>query len=112
MAICAKHDGRFVGRCGFRREDDRVELEIFLLPEAHGQGLGSELFDAMISHSATAFPASKVSASVAPENARAMSLLLRRGFKDTGDTVIMKSGLEQLGVHEIQLTPFWIKPSA
>lgn len=93
-AICAKDDGRFIGRCGFRVTDDRVELEIFLLPEAQGRGLGSELFDAMISHCATAFPTSKVSASVAPENSRAVDLLVSRGFKNTGDTVVMKSGFQ------------------
>ena len=49
LAVCAGDEERFIGTCGFRDVDDRKELEIFLLPEVHGQGLGGELFDAMIS---------------------------------------------------------------
>jgi RimJ/RimL family protein N-acetyltransferase len=94
MAVCAKHDGRFVGTCGFRDVDGRIELEIFLLPEVQGQGLGSELFDAMISHCATAFSNAKVGASVSPLNPRAIKLLETRHFQDTGETTMLKSGLK------------------
>ena len=94
MAVCAKDDGSFIGRCGFREVDDRIEVEIFLLPEVQGQGLGAELFDAMISHCATAFPTAKVGASVSPANSRAIKLLVSRGFQDTGETIMMKSGLD------------------
>ena len=66
MAICMKEDGRFIGTCGFRDVDGRIEPEIFLSPEAQGQGLGGELFDAMISHCAKIFPKEKVGASVSP----------------------------------------------
>ncbi len=94
MAVCLKHDGRFIGRCGFRQIEDRIELEIFLLQEAQGDGLGGELFDAMISHCASAFPNLKVAASVSPANSRAVKLLARRGFAATGETVTLKSGLQ------------------
>jgi RimJ/RimL family protein N-acetyltransferase len=94
MAICTKNDGRFIGRCGFRQAEGHVELEIFLLPEMQGHGLGAELLDAMISHCAIAFPTSKIGASVSQANSRAVKLLVSRAFRDTGDTVIMKSGLE------------------
>src|SRR5260370_42667611 len=60
MAVCTKHDGRFIGTCGLRDVDGRIELEIFLLPEVQGQGLGGELFDAMISYCATTFPKAKI----------------------------------------------------
>ena len=60
MAVCTKEDGRFIGTCGFRYADGRMELEIFLLPEMHGQGLGGELFDAMISYCAKTFPKEKI----------------------------------------------------
>jgi len=36
MAVCTKDDGRFVGTCGFRDVDGRIELEIFLLPTMQG----------------------------------------------------------------------------
>ena len=72
----------------------RIELEIFLLPEAQGDGLGPELFDAMISHCATTFPNLKVAGSVSPANSRAVKLLVNRGFTATGETVMMKSGFE------------------
>jgi RimJ/RimL family protein N-acetyltransferase len=94
MAVCTKEDGRFIGTCGFRDVDGRIELEIFLLPELHGQGLGGELFDAMISYCATTFPKKKVGASVSPLNSRAVKLLESRGFQDTGETVTLKSGLK------------------
>ena len=94
MAVCAKAGGHFIGRCGFREVNDRIELEIFLLPEAQGDGLGGELFDAMVSHCATAFPSSKVAGSVSPANSRAVELLVSRGFTATGETVMMKSGYE------------------
>lgn len=94
MAVCAKEDGRFIGRCGFREVDDRIELEIFLLPEEQGDGIGGELFDAMISHSASAFPRLRIAGSVSPANSRAVKLLISRGFADTGETVTLKSGLQ------------------
>ena len=95
MAVCVKEDNHFIGRCGFREVDDRVELEIFLLPEEQGHGFGPELFDAMISHCSTAFPTSRVAATVSPANSRAVKLLLSRSFTDTGETVVLKSGSEQ-----------------
>jgi RimJ/RimL family protein N-acetyltransferase len=94
MAVCAKDDGSFIGRCGFREVDGRIEVEIFLLPEMQGQGLGAELFDAMISHCATAFPTAKIGASASPANSRAIKLLVSRGFQDTGETIMMKSALK------------------
>ena len=95
MAVCAEADGHFIGSCGFREINDRIELEIFLLPEAQGEGLGGELFDAMVSYCATAFPSLKVASSVSPANSRAVKLLLSRGFTATGETVMMKSGSQQ-----------------
>ena len=89
-----KHDGRFIGRCGFRQIDDRIELEIFLLQEAQGEGLGGELFDAMISHCASAFPNFKVAGSVSPVNSRAVKLLATRGFVATDEKVTLKSGVQ------------------
>jgi RimJ/RimL family protein N-acetyltransferase len=92
-AVCTKHDGRFVGTCGFRHVDGRIELEIFLLSEMHGQGLGGELFDAMISYCVTMFPEHKIGASVSPLNSRAKKLLESRGFQNTGKTITLKSGI-------------------
>jgi RimJ/RimL family protein N-acetyltransferase len=94
MAVCTKDDGRFIGTCGFRDVDGRIELEIFLLPELHGQGFGGELFDAMISYCATKFPNAKVGASVSPLNSRAIRLLESRGFQNTGESITLKSGFE------------------
>ena len=85
MAVCAKNDGRFIGRCGFRRTNDRVELEIFLLPTDQGHGFGPELFDAMISYCFTSFPGSKVAATVSPANSRAINLLKHHDFNDSGE---------------------------
>jgi len=56
--------------------------------------LGGELFDAMISHCAAAFPDAKLGASVSPSNSRAIKLLESHGFQDTGDTIMLKSGFE------------------
>jgi RimJ/RimL family protein N-acetyltransferase len=94
MAVCAKENGRFIGICGFREVNDKIELEIFLLPEAQGDGMGGELFDAMILHCASASPHLRVAGSVSPANARAVRLLVSRGFADTGETVTMKSGIK------------------
>ena len=94
MAVCRKDTACFIGRCGFRTDDDRVELEIFLLTEAQGQGFGPELFDAMITRCSDAFPGLKVAATVSPANSRAIALLTTRGFADSGESVLMKSGLE------------------
>lgn len=84
-----------VGRCGFREAGGRIELEIFLLPEDQGHGFGPEIFDAMITHCSVAFPSLKVAATVSPANDRAVKLLVDRGFRDTGETVRLKSGSEQ-----------------
>ena len=94
MAVCSKDDGRFIGTCGFREVDARIELEIFLSPEVQGQGLGAELFDAMISYCAITFPNAKVGASASPSNSRAIKLLESRGFENTGETITLKSGFE------------------
>jgi RimJ/RimL family protein N-acetyltransferase len=95
LAVCTKDDERFIGTCGFRHNDWGIGLEIFLLPEAHGQGLGGELFDAMISHCAKIFPKQKVGASVSPRNLPALKLLESRGFKDTCESIELKSGIKQ-----------------
>jgi RimJ/RimL family protein N-acetyltransferase len=94
MAVCGKDDGRFIGTCGFRDVDGRKELEIFLLPEVQGQGLGGELFDAMISYCATTFPKAKIGGSVSPINSRAIKLLESRGFQNTGGNITLKSGFK------------------
>lgn len=96
LAVCANDDSRFVGRCGFRKKDDRIELEIFLLPAEQGHGIGPELFDAMISYCYTAFPGSKVAATVSPANSRAINLLKNHNFNDSGDTVLTKAGFHSL----------------
>lgn len=95
MAVCRKDTAAFIGRCGFRTINDRVELEIFLIPEAQGQGFGPELFAAMIRYSSDAFPGLKVGASVSPENSRAVRLLRSYGFTDSGESVLLKSGFKQ-----------------
>ena len=94
MAVCRKGTACFIGRCGFRADDDRVELEIFLLSEAQRRGFGPELFDAMITYCCDAFPGLKVAATVSPANSRAIRLLTTRGFADSGESVLVKSGLE------------------
>jgi RimJ/RimL family protein N-acetyltransferase len=95
MAVCTKNDERFVGTCGFRHNDWGIGLEIFLLPEAQRKGFGTELFDAMISYCAIAFPTAKVGASVSPRNLPALKLLESRGFKDTGESIELKSGIKE-----------------
>lgn len=93
LAVCANEDGRYIGRCGFRREGARIELELFLLTEVQGAGLGGELFDAMVAHCATAFPELEVAASVAPQNLRAVKLISGRGFIPTGEMIELRSGI-------------------
>ena len=74
--------------------DGRVELEIFLLPDAQEQRFGSELFDALVRYCRRTFPDAKVAASVSPANSRAIRILTAHGFADSGDSVITKSGVE------------------
>jgi RimJ/RimL family protein N-acetyltransferase len=94
MAVCRKDTSQIIGRCGFRPHDDRVELEIFLLPDTQEQRFGSELLEAMIPYCSGAFPELKVAASVSPANSRAIRLLTAHGFADSGDSVVTKFGLE------------------
>lgn len=101
LAVCAREDGRFVGRCGFRQFEDRVELEIFLVRTEQGHRLGSELFDAMIQYCATTFPTAKVAATVSTANSRAINLLEGHKFTDTGETVFTKAGCHCLYVRSI-----------
>ncbi|PYJ07502.1 MAG: hypothetical protein DMF06_15535 [Verrucomicrobia bacterium] len=98
LAVCAQEDGRFVGRCGFRRIDDRVELEIFLARAEQGRRFGPELFDAMISYCFTNYREAKVAATVSPGNSRAIQLLEQRNFADSGETVLTKAGFHSLYV--------------
>jgi RimJ/RimL family protein N-acetyltransferase len=94
LAVCAKSDGGFIGSCGFRGSGTRIDLELFLLPEAQKiGGLGGELFDAMIVHCGVAFPRLQITASVSPENIRAVRLLDRREFRATDENLELKSGV-------------------
>jgi len=98
LAVCAQEDGRFIGRCGFRPIENRVELEIFLARVEQGHRFGSELFDAMISYCHTTFPDARVAATVAPANSQAIQLLERHNFADSGETVLTKAGFHPLYV--------------
>jgi RimJ/RimL family protein N-acetyltransferase len=98
LAVCAQEDGRFIGRCGFRPADDRVELEIFLARAEQGHRFGPELFDAMIAYCLTAFPGAKVAATVSPVNSRAIQLLEQHNFADSGETMLTKAGFHPLYV--------------
>src|SRR5262245_40979554 len=98
LAVCAQEDGRFVGRCGFREIEDRVELEIFLTRPEQGHRFGSELFDAMIQYCSETFPVAKVAATVSPANSRAINILKAHKFTDTGETVFTKAGFQSLYV--------------
>ena len=75
LAVCAKEDARFVGRCGFRLVGDRVELEIFLARAEQEHRFGPELFEEMLSHCRSRYPAAKIAATVSPGNLRATKLL-------------------------------------
>jgi RimJ/RimL family protein N-acetyltransferase len=101
LAICAQEDGRFVGRCGFRSVGDRVELEIFLAQPEQGHRFGPELFDAMLSHCASAYPKARPAATLSPANSRAVELLKRHGFTDSGETVLTKTGFQSVYVQTI-----------
>jgi RimJ/RimL family protein N-acetyltransferase len=93
MAVCTKHDGRCIGRCGFREKDGRVELEIFLSPDCQKLGFGSELFRAMVEYCAANFPDAVPAASVSPQHEGALRLLKDCGFTCTGEAVEMQSGI-------------------
>ncbi len=96
MAVCKTIDDSFVGRCGFRTVEDRVELEIFFIPTERDHGYGSELLVAMISHATTAFQNLIVAATVSPSNSHMIHLLTTHGFENSGETVHMKAGLQHL----------------
>lgn len=96
MAVCTKHDGRYIGRCGFRENGRRVELEIFLFPEKQGAGLGSELFDAMIEYCSVHFRGSVPAASVSPDNKHAVRLLVGRGFTATDERAELKTEIPHM----------------
>ena len=98
LAVFAREDGRFVGRCGLRPVDDRMELEIFLVPTSQADRVGSELFDALVAYCHTTFPDMKIAATVAPANTRAIRLLESHGFSDARDTVHTKAGFQSLYV--------------
>jgi RimJ/RimL family protein N-acetyltransferase len=98
LAVCTQDDHRFVGRCGFRPIEDRIEVEIFLARTEQGHRLGSELLEAMISYCATKYPHAKVAATTSPANGPARRLLERHHFADTGETVPTKAGFQSLYV--------------
>jgi RimJ/RimL family protein N-acetyltransferase len=101
LAVCAKEDGRFVGRCGFRLVDDRIELEVFLARAEQKHGFGSELFEEMLSHCRRRYPSAKIAATVSPANSRATKLLDSHQFTDTGETVLTKAGFQSLYVRTV-----------
>jgi RimJ/RimL family protein N-acetyltransferase len=101
LAVCTRDDGRFIGRCGFRPVDDRIELEIFLARAEQGHTFGPELFKEMVSQCLKTFPSAKVAATTSPANSRAVSLLKRHNFVDSGETVLTKAGFQALCVQSI-----------
>ncbi|HLY43086.1 MAG TPA: GNAT family N-acetyltransferase [Terracidiphilus sp.] len=88
--------GQHVGVCGLRpwRVEERVpELGYHLRPEFWGQGLAVEAGQAAIEFGFARLGASAIFAGHHPENAASRKVLLKLGFRYTGDAVFPETGI-------------------
>ena len=88
--------GKHVGVCGLRpwRVEERVpELGYHLRPEFWGQGLAVEAGRAAIEYGFRRLGARAIFAAHHPENATSRKVLLKLGFRFTGDEVFPETGI-------------------
>ncbi len=88
--------GQHVGVCGLRpwRIEEKVpELGYHLRPEFWGQGLAVEAGTAAIEYGFAQLGAKAIFAGHHPENAASRKVLLKLGFRYTGDEVFPETGI-------------------
>ena len=88
--------GRHVGVCGLRpwRVEEKVpELGYHLKPEFWGHGLAAEAGRAAIEFGFGRLGATAIFAGHHPENAASRNVLLKLGFRYTGDEVFPETGI-------------------
>jgi ribosomal protein S18 acetylase RimI-like enzyme len=77
-------DGEPVGRLYIDRRDDEIRIiDVALLPEARGEGIGGKLLEDLIAESGAANKPIRIHVE---RNNRAMSLYLRLGFVSIGES--------------------------
>jgi RimJ/RimL family protein N-acetyltransferase len=89
-------DGRHVGVCGLRPwqvEENVPELGYHLRPEFWGQGLAVEAGRAAIEFGFGRLGARAIFAGHHPENAASRNVLLKLGFRYSGDEVFPETGI-------------------
>jgi RimJ/RimL family protein N-acetyltransferase len=89
-------DGRHVGVCGLRPwqiEENVPELGYHLKPEFWGQGIASEAGRAATEFGFTRLGVKAIFAGHPPENAVSRKVLLKLGFRYTGDAVFPETGI-------------------
>jgi len=80
--IFAKDGSRLVGVARIVRHEEKNELQsIYVLPEYHGQGIGTKLWESLRKYST---PSQKTTVSVATYNLKAINFYKKLGFIDTG----------------------------
>ncbi|MET9700732.1 GNAT family N-acetyltransferase [Streptomyces sp. NPDC006529] len=79
--------GRFIGHAEIKPTTETGGHEIIyaLSPAAWGEGLGTELAEALVAYGFTTLALPEVHATVAAENKASLTLLTRIGFTHTGD---------------------------
>lgn len=93
--LVAKKGGKVVGLCRVSKHSDRNQLyAIYILPEYHGQGIGTAMWNAAEQY---LDPAKHTVVEVATYNAKAIKFYEGLGFVDTGKRMsdpkfAMKSG--------------------
>ena len=73
--------GRVIGKAGCWRAP---EFGFILRSDQWGQGLGTEALAAAIPHAFATLPIDRLEADVDPRNERALALLAKFGFRETG----------------------------
>jgi RimJ/RimL family protein N-acetyltransferase len=93
--IFLRADGRHVGVCGLRpwRVEKVPELGYHLRPEFWGQGLAVEAGRAAIEFGFGRLGATAIFAGHHPENAASRKVLLKLGFRYTGDELFPETGI-------------------
>ncbi|ESA33370.1 n-acetyltransferase gcn5 [Leptolyngbya sp. Heron Island J] len=85
FAVEEQASKRFVGFCGLNPHDDAtVEVMYAVMPEARGQGYGTEIAIAISQYALNALGYHRVIAPISPTHQSSQSVAKKAGFKDHG----------------------------
>jgi [ribosomal protein S5]-alanine N-acetyltransferase len=85
LAVEEKESGKFVGMCGLNPlEEKTVEIFYAVMPEAWGQGFGTEIASRLVRFAIDSLDVKCIKAFIVPSNYRSIHVATKAGFRKTG----------------------------